>query len=143
MRKFIFLGYFLLLVISTYAQSPDSIHYAKNDTTIYQIDSLQLLLSLDTSGKINSTWYIHKSNAEVNYPLSAREAGLKGVVKVSCVVEKDGSLSNLIIIKGISEDLDKEALRFLKESTINSPFLVNGIPLRVKLVIPVRFSLNE
>jgi TonB family protein len=134
----------LLFTIAGDAQSTDSIHYAKSDTTIYSIDSLTVLLSRDTSRKGNSWNYFFKADIDsAHYPLNAREEGLQGIVKVSGIVEKDGSLSNLAIIKGISADLDKEALRSLKESTIKKPFLVNGIPLRVRLIIPVKFSLRE
>jgi TonB family protein len=144
MTRFVFFGFLILLAVSAHAQSGDSIHYAKNDTTIYSIDSVTALLSWDTSRKINSRGYFFKSSIDsVRYPLSAREEGLQGIVKVSCIVEKDGSLSNLMIIKSISSDLDKEAIRSLKESKIKTPFLVNGIPLRVRLIIPVKFSLRE
>jgi len=144
MRKFVFFGYFLLYVFTAHSQSLDSIHYAKNDTTIYNIDSLSSFLSRDTSRKVNSWEYIFKSSVDsLNFPLSAREEGLQGIVNVSCVVEKDGSLSNLSIVKGISPDLNKEAMRHLHDATIKTPFLVNGIPLRVRIIIPIRFKLNE
>jgi TonB family protein len=139
-----FFGCFFLCVITVNAQPLDYIHYAKNDTTIYTMDYLNSLLYKDTSRKINAWGYFHKSKVDsVHYPLSAREEGLQGIVKVSCVVEKDGRLSNLVITKGISPDLDREAIRSLKESTINNPFLVNGIPIRVRLVLPVIFTLND
>ena len=144
MRKFILFGYFLLFTASVGAQGAAPIHYPKNDTTVYSIDSLTALISRDTSRKVNSWNYLFKVDIDpAHYPLSAREEGLQGVVNVSCVVEKDGSLSNLVITKGISADLDKEAIRSLKESTMKKPFLVNGVPLRVRLIVPVKFTLRE
>lgn len=77
------------------------------------------------------------------YPQRAREYGITGVVQVQFVVEKDGSLSEFKIIKGIHGSCDKEALRLIKECPLKwIPATQNGINLRSEVVVPINFDLN-
>jgi TonB family protein len=80
---------------------------------------------------------------EIKYPLQARQAGLEGRVDVQFVVEKDGSLSEVQAIKGIGVDCDKEAVRVLQNAPAFKPGTQNGKPVRVRMVVPIVFKLNE
>ena len=78
----------------------------------------------------------------LEYPELARKAGIEGLVVVQFVIEKDGTPSNLNIMKSANDILDTEALRavaFLKFT----PGLQRGKPVRVKFAMPVRFSLTQ
>lgn len=80
---------------------------------------------------------------EIRYPLQARQAGVEGVVDVQFVVEKDGSLSEVTAIKGIGGGCDEEAVRVLQNSPRFKPATQNGKAVRVRMVVPITFKLNE
>lgn len=73
------------------------------------------------------------------YPAEAVNK-IKGTVFVTFVVEKDGSVSNVTIVKGVHPLLDNEALKVVSESPKWSPGLQRGQPVRVTFIIPIVFS---
>ena len=77
----------------------------------------------------------------VKYPPDARKNRLEGKVFVSFIVEKDGSLTNSAILKGLSTDIDAEALRVVNNSPKWKPGIQNGRPVRVQYSIPLSFKL--
>jgi protein TonB len=76
------------------------------------------------------------------YPEEAVINKIKGTVILTFVVEKDGSVSNVNIVKGVHPLLDNEALEVISESPKWSPGLQRGQPVRVIFVIPIIFSSN-
>ncbi len=78
----------------------------------------------------------------MRYPTKARRMGIQGTVFVSFVVEKDGSLSNVKIIKGVGEECDKEALRVVKGSKKWNPGLMRGKKVKSRFVLPIKFKLQ-
>ncbi|HEY0175298.1 MAG TPA: TonB family protein [Pedobacter sp.] len=78
----------------------------------------------------------------LRYPEQAMEKETQGKVFVSFVVEKDGSISNVIVMKGIGDGCDEEAMRVIKKSPRWRPGIQNGIPVRVRYNIPLSFMLN-
>ncbi len=78
----------------------------------------------------------------IKYPESARKAGIQGTVVVSFVVEKDGSISNLKVVRSISPDCDEEVLRVIKMMPNWIPGKQDGEPVRVQFNLPVRFALE-
>lgn len=79
----------------------------------------------------------------LRYPAIARENGIKGRVYCSFVVEKDGSLTDIKIARGIGGGCDEEAVRVLKNSPKWTPGIQNGRPVRVSYTIPIVFQLQE
>lgn len=79
---------------------------------------------------------------KVKYPASAKRMGIEGKVHVSFIVEPDGSLSNIEIVKGLSPDCDKEALRVMRLVTGFIPGEQRGIPVRVKMTVPIFYRLH-
>lgn len=77
----------------------------------------------------------------LKYPIAARENNVQGRVYISFVVEKNGSLSDLKVIKGIGSGCDDEALRVIKNSPAWKPGLVDGKPVRTAYVLPISFKL--
>lgn len=78
---------------------------------------------------------------EVKYPASAKSNGLSGKVFLRFIVKKDGTLTNFEIIKGISKDLDLEALRVIKtELTGWTPARQNGKIVNSQFVMPITFG---
>ena len=62
---------------------------------------------------------------------------------VSFIVETDGTISNANVQNGVSEDLDKEALRVIKNMPKWKPGMQSGKAVRVKYTIPISFRLNS
>ncbi|HPA87967.1 MAG TPA: energy transducer TonB, partial [Bacteroidales bacterium] len=74
-----------------------------------------------------------------NYPEEAINAKLRGTVFLTFIVEKDGSVSNVTVIKGVHPLLDEEAIKAISESPKWSPGLQRGQPVRVRFQIPLTF----
>jgi len=78
----------------------------------------------------------------IRYPEAARSARIQGIVFVTFVVEKDGSLTNVGIIRGVDGGLDEEAVRVVESMPKWAPGLKGGQPVRVEFTMPIRFVLN-
>ena len=78
----------------------------------------------------------------IHYPPVAEENGIYGRVVVSFVVETDGSISNVQVVRGVDPSLDKEALRVTKAMPKWQPGKQNGQAVRVKYNLPVTFKLQ-
>jgi len=78
----------------------------------------------------------------LKYPASARRMGVDGTVYVQFVVGKDGAISDIKTIRGISADCDREAERVVKMMPPWKAGRQNGKPVRVSFVLPIKFKLN-
>ncbi len=83
--------------------------------------------------------YVSRS---IKYPTVAEENGIQGLVTVSFVVEKDGSISGAKVIRSVDPSLDKEALRIIRSMPRWTPGKQDGKPVRVKYTVPVSFRLH-
>lgn len=78
----------------------------------------------------------------VKYPEIPRELGVTGVVYLEFVIEKDGSVSNVKVLQSVFPELDAEAIRVVSSSPNWKPGKQSYLPVRVKQIIPIRFTLN-
>ena len=78
----------------------------------------------------------------IKYPVVAEENGIQGRVIATFVVERDGSISDVKVIKSVDPSLDKEAIRVLKSMPKWIPGKQNGSAVRVKYTVPVTFKLQ-
>jgi protein TonB len=76
------------------------------------------------------------------YPRRERNTGIDGRVYLQFVIEVDGSLTAIKVLKGVSEGLDKEAIRVLKATPKWVPGSNRGQPVRVRMTIPISFQLQ-
>jgi protein TonB len=76
------------------------------------------------------------------YPDLDLEMGNQGVVYLQFVVEKDGSITDVEVIKGVSSGIDREAKRLLKKSPKWTPGEVSGQQVRTRLRLPINFVIN-
>ncbi|MCC8153309.1 MAG: energy transducer TonB [Tannerellaceae bacterium] len=76
------------------------------------------------------------------YPETAKNAGEQGRVVISYTVEKDGSISDIQVVRGISEDLNQEAIRLVKEMPTWEPGTNKGEIVRVRYTLPIIFRLQ-
>ncbi|MBR3123650.1 MAG: energy transducer TonB [Prevotella sp.] len=81
------------------------------------------------------------SNNE-KYPVVAQENGVQGRVVISFVVEKDGSITDVRVVRSVDPSLDKEAARVVKSMPRWIPGKQNGAAVRVKYNVPVSFRLQ-
>jgi TonB family protein len=79
----------------------------------------------------------------IRYPANARENGTQGRIIISFVVEKDGSLTDVKVVKGIGDGCDEEAVRVIKMSPKWNPGVQDGKPVRVKYSVPIAFAIDN
>lgn len=78
----------------------------------------------------------------IKYPTVAAENGVQGRVIVGFVVERDGSITDVNILRGVDPSLDREAMRVVKSMPRWNPGKQNGSAVRVKYQVPVSFRLQ-
>ena len=76
------------------------------------------------------------------YPKEAQEKGISGRVFVGFIVEKDGSVSNVKVLRGIGGGCDEEAVRVIKSMPKWKPGKMQGEPVRVSYQMPINFKLQ-
>jgi len=83
--------------------------------------------------------YLYKN---LRYPLLAKETGIQGKVFVTFVVEKDGSVTDVRVLRGIGGGCDEEAIRVVENMPSWIPGRQRNIPVRVSFNLPVKFKLQ-
>ena len=78
----------------------------------------------------------------VKYPEKAKADGTEGRVIVSFVVEKDGSVTDAQVRRGVSNEVDAEALRVVQGMPKWTPGMQQGTPVRVHYNLPITFKLQ-
>jgi TonB family protein len=79
----------------------------------------------------------------VKYPQSAIESGIQGVVYVGFIVEKDGSLTDIKILRGIGGGCDEEAIRVVQNMPNWKSGMIEGKPVRVQFTMPIKFAISN
>lgn len=77
----------------------------------------------------------------LKYPPSAQQRKVHGRVVAQFIVNKDGSISDLVLVEKVSPELDREALRVLRMMPKWTPGVMDAKPCRTKVCIPVVFKL--
>ncbi|AWW29394.1 energy transducer TonB [Echinicola strongylocentroti] len=78
----------------------------------------------------------------LKYPTQARRMGIEGTVYVVFVVNTDGSIQDVGILRGIGGGCDEEAMRVVRNAPNWQPGKQRGRPVRVKMRLPIRFKLS-
>ncbi|MBX2842783.1 MAG: energy transducer TonB [Flammeovirgaceae bacterium] len=84
--------------------------------------------------------YIKKN---IKYPNQARKLGVEGKVYIQFIVNTDGTLSDIHIMRGIGTGCDEEAIRILENSPKWNPGKQRGRPVRQRMVFPLHFRLGR
>ena len=79
----------------------------------------------------------------LKYPESAKKNKQEGRVFIGFIVEKDGSVSNVKVLRGVCEELDSEAVRVVKSMPTWIAGRDKGEPVRVQYTLPIVFKLND
>ena len=83
--------------------------------------------------------YIQKN---MKYPMMARESDIQGKVYVQFVVEPNGSISHVQVLRGIGGGCDEEAVRVVQSMPKWKPGKQRGVPVRVQYMVPIVFRLQ-
>ncbi len=90
-------------------------------------------------GPAKMTEYIAKN---IKYPVMARESGVEGRVFVNFVVEPNGSISKVKVLRGIGGGCDEEAMRVVQSMPAWKPGKQRGTAVRVNYTVPIIFKLQ-
>lgn len=81
-------------------------------------------------------------NSQIKYPAAAQDKGVQGRVVLGFVVDENGQVGNVRVIRGVDPDLDAEAVRVVSASPKWAPGQQNGHPVKVSYIFPVRFQIQ-
>lgn len=90
-----------------------------------------------TDGDLNQ-WL----SKNIEYPTIAAENGIQGRVIVQFVIERDGSATQIKVVRGVDPSLDKEAMRVVSKMPKWKPGMQRGKPVRFRYTLPVVFRLQ-
>ncbi|MBZ4675266.1 MAG: Cell envelope biosis protein TonB [Dysgonamonadaceae bacterium] len=79
----------------------------------------------------------------IKYPVIAQENGIQGRVICNFVVERDGSITDVQVVRGVDPSLDREAVRVIQSMPKWKPGMQRGKPVRVRFTLPVVFRLQQ
>lgn len=107
------------------------------EQTIFEV--VEQMPEFPDGGMAGLMQYLSKN---IKYPTIAQENGTQGRVTVQFVVNKDGSIVDAKVLRGVDPYLDKEALRVIGTMPKWKPGMQRGKPVRVKYTVPVMFRLQ-
>ncbi len=81
--------------------------------------------------------------SNIVYPESAKEKGIEGRVLINFIVDTDGSIKSVNVIRGIYEDCDNEAVRVVSSMPKWKPGKQKGVPVKVSYNLPIKFTLQD
>jgi protein TonB len=133
MKKLLFLSAFLCtLSFGAFAQSEVSV-----DDEVFVVVEEQA----EFPGGLDSMYaYIVKN---LKYPEAAKEKGIEGRVFVSFIIEKDGSISNVKLLRGIGGGCDEASVEMVKNMPKWKPAKQRGKPVRCQFTLPIKFELPK
>ena len=125
----------LKIVMDDQRQNPPS-----NDPNNPVFEVVEIMPEFPDGGMSGLMQFLSKN---IQYPINAQKNHTQGRVTVQFVVNKDGSISEPKIIRGVDPDLDGEAIRVISLMPKWKPGMQKGQPVRVKYTVPVMFRLSD
>ena len=122
---------------ATFSGNPPFDKMKPNEDGVYQI--VEEMPSFP-GGEQKLMEYVAKN---LTYPQEARDKGIDGRVFIGMVIEKDGSVSNVKVLRGIGGGCDEEAVRVINSMPKWKPGKIKGEPVPVSYQIPINFKLIE
>lgn len=108
-------------------------------------DEEPVFVQIENKPEFEGGWTAFEAYFQNNlrYPKKAVKERIEGKVLVKFIVEKDGSVSNAEVIRSVSKELDKEALRVIRNMPKWKPGTLKGKPVRCSFTVPVTFRISE
>jgi TonB family protein len=91
-------------------------------------------------GEVGMKRYIAEN---IIYPTISIEMNEQGRVYLSFIVEKNGKISDITVLRGVSKEIDFEATRVIKSMPNWEPGKIDGYPVRTRLTLPINFTLDS
>jgi protein TonB len=104
------------------------------------VETVPIFIVVEEQPFLNGMYEFLSQN--IKYPEEAKELGIQGKVFVTFVVEKDGTIADVKILRGIGGGCDEEAVRVVKSMPKWNPGKQRGEAVRVQFNLPVKFTLN-
>lgn len=135
MKKILFLLTIGIIfnVINTIAQTADSV---KVDEEIIYIFAEQMPEFVGGESKMETYF-----NRNIIYPQEALKNKIEGKVIVTFIIEKDGSTSNIEVVKKLGWGIDEEAIRLISKMPAWRPGKLEGRLVRIRFTLPIVFNL--
>lgn len=131
-----------IIVSDTSAKQKESVEKPEKSEervyTLYDVDKKPSFLNGGEEQFLNRWVYDY-----IKYPKAAIEKGIQGKVIVEFVIEKDGSVSSVKVVKSAGDLLDPEAVKVISASPKWKPGMKGGEAVRVKMAVPVEFKLRK
>lgn len=123
----------------------DTVTYLKNDNRVDQMPILKecsSLKNIDKKEECVNTKYLKYIYGNISYPKKAIKYNVEGKAIISFTIDKEGSLENIKVIRGICKEIEEECIRIIKNSPKWSPGAKNGKPIKVNFNQPINFRLE-
>lgn len=111
------------------------------ESTVLATEAHTLEQMPEPPGGMNEWMFSHLAK-NLRYPEMARDKGIEGTVVVRFIVEKDGTISETQILRGIGGGCDEEAIRVLQLSPKWKAGVKDGATVRTEMRLPIRFKLG-
>ena len=109
---------------------------SSNEDPIYESVDTDAEYPGGQAGLLN---HIHNN---IRYPAAAIDKNVQGVVILRFVVERDGSVGEVQVLKSLSAECDREAIRVIKTLRPFIPAKLKGVPVRKWFTVPIRYSMK-
>ncbi|MEQ8472784.1 MAG: TonB family protein [Marinoscillum sp.] len=87
--------------------------------------------------------FLSHISKNIDYPSRARNLGITGKVFVQFVIDTDGKITEVEVVRGIGGGCDEEAVKAIENAPNWSPGKQRGRPVKVRMVVPINFSLSD
>jgi protein TonB len=107
-----------------------------------EVDEIFTVVEESATPKGGMQAFYEHVGKKLKYPAQARRMGTEGKVFVQFVINKDGSISDVVAIKGIGAGCDEEAVRIIQSAPPWTPGKQRGKPVKQRMVLPITFKLG-
>jgi len=143
MQKIFILTFFLSSAVSSFGQNETVLDSAEIMPMFPGCEEMLDLKERQECSTKNMLMFIYRN---LKYPTKARENGVEGMVVAQFIIEKDGSISEIAIVKDLGGNLGNaviDVMDLMKEQKVWSPGIQDGTAVRVKYTLPVKFKLES
>ena len=139
MKSAFFVAAFIIMTFAAKAQQ------APASEVVVVNDSLRIYTTVEKAPSFpgGDNKFIRFLIKNIRYPSNSFTKRIEGKVLLTMVIEKDGSITNIRVLKNVSPDIDAEAIRVIKLSPKWEPGMQGGKPVRVQHDIPISFTFQH
>ncbi len=152
MNKWILLCILITNTSTAYAQNKDSINNTRSfftitkeadNSTITKDSAIYEFVDSEPDFIGGEEALVNFLATRIKYPRKARENNEQGTVKLSFIVQSDGTIADIKIIKGVSKSIDEEAIRVMTICPKWKPAIQKGKKVSMLFSLPITFSLSN